>query len=62
MVAQGQNIDDYLSGADALSMYEGVEAAGLGEGIETAMGYTSPEIQFGGGDGNGHFPMPDFAP
>jgi hypothetical protein len=43
-------------------MYEGVESAGLGEGIETAMGYTSPEIQFGSGDGNGHFPMPDFAP
>jgi DNA-directed RNA polymerase subunit beta' len=62
MVAQGQNIDDYLSAADALSMYEGVESAGLGEGVEMAMGFTSPEIQFGGGDGNGHFPMPDFAP
>jgi hypothetical protein len=60
MVAQGQNIDDYLGSADALSMYEGVESAGLGEGLETAMGYTAPEIQFG--DGNGHFEMPDFAP
>ncbi len=26
------------------------------------MGYTSPEIQLGFGDGNGHLPMPDFAP
>jgi hypothetical protein len=62
MVAQGQNIDDYLSAGDALSMYEGIDAAGLGEGVETAMGYTSPEVQYGDGNGHVHLDMPDMSP
>jgi hypothetical protein len=59
MVAQGQNIDEYLESADALSMYEGAEGAALGGGVEVPLGYTSPEYGMGDGDGAA-FSMPDF--
>jgi DNA-directed RNA polymerase subunit beta' len=61
MVAQGQNIDEYLEASDALSMYEGVDAPGLGAGLETPLGYTAPAYEMGDGSGP-EFTMPDFAP
>src|SRR5207249_5287440 len=42
MVSQGQNIDDYLLSTDTLDAYAGVEAAGLGGGLEIAEGYNAP--------------------
>jgi hypothetical protein len=60
MVAQGQNIDEYLESAEALSMYEGVEGVGLGGGVELPLGYEAPAFDLGDGDG-ARFSMPDFA-
>jgi len=59
MVGEGQNIDEYLMGSDPLSMYAGVEAAGLGGGLEVAEGDT---IFDGHGLGDGLETLPDFEP
>ncbi|MBF6613671.1 MAG: DNA-directed RNA polymerase subunit beta' [Chloroflexi bacterium] len=65
MVAQGENIDTYLSATDSLSAYEGENAPGLGAGLEIAEGFTEATPAYPlelDGDGNGFASMPGFAP
>lgn len=66
LVAQGQNIDEYLMNTDPLRGYAGVEGAGLAGGLEIAEGDTAyfSSLDSYAGDGDGHHSpfdnMPDF--